>query len=213
MNKNLTELVFILDRSGSMQGLTTETIGGFNSLVEKQKQEGDAYLTTVLFDDAYEVLHDHVDIQRVPTLTQREYYARGCTALLDAVGRTIDAVGRRLAETPEENRPGKVIFTITTDGMENASREYTLARIKEMITHQRNVYKWEFVFLGANIDAVETAETLGISRHMSKTYTASSEGCRSTYTVMNKLLNYMKVNDCDTDEFEDDCEEILAEIK
>jgi len=213
MNNNLTELVFILDRSGSMQNLTSETIGGFNSLVEKQKHDGNAYLTTVLFDDAYELLHDHIDIHQVPTLTERDYYARGCTALLDAVGRTIDTVGHRLSQTPEQERPGKVIFTITTDGFENASQEYSLARIKEMITHQRTVYKWEFVFLGANIDAPKTARTLGIPQRMAKTYAASPSGCRSTYTVMDKLLNYMKLNDSSDDDFEDYCCDILSEIE
>ena len=213
MNKNLTELIFILDRSGSMGHLTDETIGGFNSLVEKQKKDGNAFLTTVLFDNEYELLHDHLPIEQVPTLTKNEYYVRGCTALLDAVGKTMDAVGQRLANTPEEERPGKVIFTITTDGYENASHSYTLSRIKEMITHQREVYKWEFVFLGANIDAVETAETLGISRHMAKTYTASSQGCASIYTVMDKLISFMKINDyTDDDDYFEDCEEILAEI-
>ena len=213
MNNNLTELVFILDRSGSMHSLTSETIGGFNSLVEKQKKEGNAYLTTVLFDNTCETLHDHIDIRRVPVLTSNEYYACGSTALLDAVGKTIDSIGHRLSQTPEDERPGKVIFTITTDGYENASKEYSLARVKEMITHQRNVYNWEFVFLGANIDAVETAGSLGISPQMAKTYTATPSGCRSTYTVMNKLLNYMKLNDTSCDDFEDECSSILAEVE
>ena len=212
MNTNLTELVFILDRSGSMINLTQETIGGFNSLIEKQKHDGNAFLTTVLFDNAYELLHDHMDIHQVSPLTNREYFTRGSTALFDAIGRTIDSVGRRLSDIPEENRPGKVIFAITTDGCENSSSEYTLSRIKEMITHQRNVYKWEFIFLGANIDALETADTLGISRHMSKTYTASPEGCRSTYMVMEKLLDYMKINDSSSEDYESSCKSILSEI-
>lgn len=213
MNNNLTELIFILDRSGSMQDLATETINGFNSLVEKQKHTGNAFLTTVLFDNDYELLHDHIDIRQVPTLTSNEYYARGCTALLDAIGRTINSVGNRLSQTPEEARPGKVICTITTDGLENASSEYSLSEIKEMITHQRNVYKWEFVFLGANIDAIETAESIGISRKRAKTYTASPTGCRSTFSVMDKMLNYMKLSDSDDDFYDDDCEDILSEIQ
>ena len=213
MNNNLTELIFILDRSGSMQDLATETINGFNSLVEKQKHTGNAFLTTVLFDNDYELLHDHIDIRHVPTLTSNEYYARGCTALLDAIGRTINSVGNRLSQTPEEARPGKVICTITTDGLENASSKYSLSKIKEMITHQRNVYKWEFVFLGANIDAIETAESIGISRKRAKTYTASPDGCRSTFSVMDKMLNYMKLSDSDDDFYDDDCEDILSEIQ
>lgn len=213
MNKNLTELVFILDRSGSMHSLTAETIGGFNSLVEKQKKDGNAYLTTVLFDNNCETLHNHVDIQKVPILTNNEYYACGSTALLDAVGQTIDSIGHRLAQTPEEERPGKVIFTITTDGQENASKEYTLERVKEMITHQRNVYNWEFVFLGANIDAVQTAGSLGISPMMAKTYSATPTGCRSTYHVMDKLLNYMKRNDAASDDFEEECSSILSQVE
>ena len=213
MNNNLTELIFILDRSGSMQDLATETINGFNSLVEKQKHTGNAFLTTVLFDNDYELLHDHIDIRQVPTLTSNEYYARGCTALLDAIGRTINSVGNRLSQTPEEARPGKVICTITTDGLENASSKYSLSEIKEMITHQRNVYKWEFIFLGANIDAIETAESIGISRKRAKTYTASPDGCRSTFSVMDKMLNYMKLSDSDDDFYDDDCEDILSEIQ
>ena len=213
MNNNLTELIFILDRSGSMQDLAAETINGFNSLVEKQKHTGNAFLTTVLFDNDYELLHDHIDIRQVPTLTSNEYYARGCTALLDAIGRTINSVGNRLSQTPEEARPGKVICTITTDGLENASSKYSLSEIKEMITHQRNVYKWEFVFLGANIDAIETAESIGISRKRAKTYTASPDGCRSTFSVMDKMLNYMKLSDSDDDFYDDDCEDILSEIQ
>ncbi len=213
MNNNLTELIFILDRSGSMQDLAVETINGFNSLVEKQKHTGNALLTTVLFDNDYELLHDHIDIQQVPTLTSHEYYARGCTALLDAIGRTINSVGNRLSQTPEEARPGKVICTITTDGLENASSEYSLSEIKEMITHQRNVYKWEFVFLGANIDAIETAESIGISSKRAKTYTASPTGCRSTFSVMDKMLNYMKLSDSDDVFYDDDCEDILSGIQ
>ena len=134
MNQNLTEMIFILDRSGSMESLTEETIGGFNSLIEKQKEEpGEARVTTVLFDDKYELLHDHTPVQEIQRLTRKEYYARGCTALLDAVGITIDRVGGRLAETPEEERPGRVVMVITTDGYENASRRYSRSQIQDMI--------------------------------------------------------------------------------
>ena len=160
MRENLTEMVFVLDRSGSMSGLAADTIGGFNELIEKQKKiEGDAYVTTVLFDHEYEVLHDHVALGEVAPLTDKEYFARGSTALLDAVGRTINAVGARLGATPEEERPAHVVFVITTDGMENASREYTAKQVREMVEHQQQKYSWQFVFLGANMDAVSEART------------------------------------------------------
>ena len=158
MRENLTEMVFVLDRSGSMSGLAADTIGGFNELIEKQKKiEGCAYVTTVLFDHEYEVLLDHVALEEVAPLTDKEYFARGSTALLDAVGRTIDAVGARLAATAEEERPEHVVFVITTDGMENSSREYTAQRVRGMIEHQQQKYSWQFVFLGANMDAVSEA--------------------------------------------------------
>jgi len=136
MKENLTEMVFILDRSGSMSNLTKDTIGGFNTMIENQKKEdGDAVLTTVLFDDMYELLHDGVNIQDVKELTNKEYYARGMTALLDAIGKTINTVGERLSKTKEEDRPSKIIFVITTDGQENSSKEFTQKQIKEMIEH------------------------------------------------------------------------------
>lgn len=182
MKKNLTEMVFILDRSGSMQSLTSDTIGGFNSMIENQKKEdGEAYVTTVLFDDNYELLHDHVDIQKIQPITNKEYYARGCTALLDAVGKTINSIGSRLSATPEEERPEKVIFVITTDGYENSSREFTRYTVKDMIEHQQTKYSWTFMFLGANMDAVSEASSLGISSAYSKTYTASAQGTSSAY--------------------------------
>ena len=157
MDKNLTELVFILDRSGSMGGLESDTIGGFNSLLEKQKKvEGKCNLTTVLFDHDYELLHDRINIQAVSPLTEKDYYVRGSTALLDAVGRTISKIEHVQETTAEEYRAGKVMFVIITDGMENASREYTTKKVKSMIEAEKEK-GWEFVFLGANMDAVETA--------------------------------------------------------
>lgn len=137
MKENLTELVFILDRSGSMSGLETDTIGGFNSMLEKQKKEsGEAFVTTVLFDDKYELLHDRYDIKGVNLLTEKEYYVRGSTALLDAIGITINNIGKALSNTNEEDRPGKVLFVIITDGMENSSREFSYEKVKEMVEHQ-----------------------------------------------------------------------------
>lgn len=182
MRENLTEMVFVLDRSGSMSGLAADTIGGFNELIEKQKKiEGDAYVTTVLFDHEYEVLHDHVALEEVAPLTDKEYFARGSTALLDAVGRTIDAVGARLAAAPEEERPAHVVFVITTDGMENSSREYTAKRVRGMIEHQQQKYSWQFVFLGANMDAVSEARKLGISAKYAADFTPSHSGVRKMY--------------------------------
>ena len=184
MRENLTEMVFVLDRSGSMSGLAADTIGGFNELIEKQKKiEGCAYVTTVLFDHEYEVLHDHVALEEVAPLTDKEYFARGSTALLDAVGRTIDAVGARLAAAPEEERPAHVVFVITTDGMENSSREYTAQRVRGMIEHQQQKYSWQFVFLGANMDAVSEARNLGISAKYAADFTPSHSGVRKMYSM------------------------------
>jgi hypothetical protein len=175
MNQNLTEIVFILDRSGSMSGLENDTIGGFNGFVKKQAEAGQTSLTTVLFDDRYEILHNGVDAGKV-VLSDKEYFTRGCTALLDAVGKTINDVGKRLAETPEASRPGKVIFVITTDGLENASREFGYDAVKGMIAHQTEKYGWEFVFMGANIDAAKEGGKLGIGIDRSVNFTASSLG-------------------------------------
>ena len=193
MKKNLTEMVFILDRSGSMCSLTSDTIGGFNSMIESQKnEEGEAYVTTVLFDDEYEVLHDHINIQDIKPITNTEYFARGMTALLDAVGKTINSVGSRLSNTPEDERPDKVIFVITTDGLENASKEFEKNTVKEMIEHQQNKYSWTFIFLGANMDAVGEAASLGINKSYSHTYTASAQGTSSVYTSLDATMSCLR---------------------
>lgn len=190
MKKNLTEMVFILDRSGSMGRLTDDTIGGFNSMIESQKTEdGEAYVTTVLFDDYYDLLHDHVNIKDIKPITRKDYYARGCTALLDAIGKTINSIGVRLAETPEDERPEKVIFVIITDGYENASVEFSKTQIKEMIEHQQDKYAWTFMFLGANMDAVSEASGFGIKSAFSKTYTASGIGTQSVYKATSDVLS------------------------
>ena len=190
MKKNLTEIIFILDRSGSMDLLTEDTIGGYNSYIENQKKEdGEALVTTVLFDERYEILHDGVNIKDIKPITNKEYFARGCTALLDAVGKTITNVGARLNNTPEEERPEKVIIIITTDGKENASVEYTKAKIKEMIEEQTNKYSWQFIFLGANIDAVAEAESMGINSKFASNYGWSSQGVESTFATMDCLTS------------------------
>lgn len=193
MKDHLTEIVFILDRSGSMMNLTADTIGGYNSMIEKQKQEpGEAKITTVLFDDNYDVLYDAVDIQNVEPMTNAQYYARGCTALLDAIGKTINSVGARLNNTPEEERPSKVIVVITTDGYENSSHEFTRSKIKEMIEHQTTKYSWQFMFLGADIDAVVEAESIGISGDWAVKTSATDVGTRSVYVCLDSAIRTLR---------------------
>lgn len=185
---NRTELVFILDRSGSMSGLELDTIGGFNSMLAKQKAlPGSANVTTVLFDDRYELLHDRIDIQGVEPITDRDYYVRGCTALLDAVGRTIDKLSSVQNHTSKDQRADKVLIVITTDGMENASREYDLRKIRRMIESKKEE-GWEFLFLGANIDAVKTAGAFGIGADRAVNYHADSEGTALNYEVVSETV-------------------------
>ena len=189
MKKNLTELVFILDRSGSMQGLEGDTIGGFNSMLEKQKQEpGEALVSTLLFDDRTEVLHDRAKVRELRPITEKEYYVRGCTALLDAIGGAIHHIGNIHKYARPEDVPEHTLFVITTDGMENASRRYTAQRVKEMIRRQKEKYGWEFLFLGANIDAVETAGTLGIAPDRAVNYHCDSQGTRLNYEVVGQAV-------------------------
>ena len=185
----LTEMVFILDRSGSMGGLESDTIGGYNSLLAKQQQEeGEALITTVLFDDRVEIVHDRVDIKAVAPLTDKEYYVRGCTALLDALGSSIARVANNHRRMKEEFRPDKVIFVVTTDGMENASREYTYKKVKQMVEHEKEKYGWEFLFLGANIDSAETAGRMGIDADHAVNYHADSRGTELNYRVVSDAV-------------------------
>jgi len=189
MKKGLTELVFILDRSGSMSGLEQDTIGGYNSLLQKQKGEpGEAIITTVLFDDQYELLHDRINLNGIAPITDREYYVRGCTALLDAIGRTIDKISNAQKHTAEAERAEKVMFVITTDGMENASREYRYDKIKAMIERQKEKHGWEFLFIGANIDAVETAGRFGIAPDRAANYHADAAGTVVMYDAISETL-------------------------
>ncbi len=185
MKKNLTEIVFILDRSGSMSGLESDTIGGFNAMIEKQKKEpGEALISTVLFSTGSEVIHDRVPLDKMGKLTEKEYSVGGCTALLDAVGEAIHHIGNVHKYAREEDRPARTLFVITTDGMENASRRYDLERVKEMIRRQKERYGWEFLFLGANIDAVETAGRMGIAADRAVTYRSDSEGTALNYEAV-----------------------------
>ena len=185
MKKNLTELVFILDRSGSMAGLEKDTIGGFNAMIEKQKgEEGDAYISTVLFDNISEVIHDRAKLENVPKLTEKEYYVRGCTALLDAVGGAIHHIGNVHKYAREEDRPERTMFVITTDGLENASRRYTYDKVKEMIQRQKEKYGWEFLFLGANIDAAKEAARFGIDADRAANYRADHTGTAVIYEAV-----------------------------
>ena len=193
MKKGLTELVFILDRSGSMCGLEDDTIGGFNGMIRKQKEaEGEAFVTTVLFDDRYEVIHDRVPLKQMKPLTTKEYYVRGCTALLDALGRTITKVRNTGYRLPEEERPEKVIVVITTDGFENASEKFSYAQIRHMTEDMQKHYNWEFIFLGANMDAVAEGARFGIRKDRSVTFANDGEGIRKNYQVLGETLKCMR---------------------
>lgn len=195
MKKNLTEIVFILDRSGSMSGLEADTIGGFNSMIEKQKRtEGEALISTVLFDNVSEVIHDRVDIRDIKPLTDEDYTVRGCTALLDAIGGAINHIGNIHKYARPEDVPEHTMFVITTDGMENASRYYDSEKVKRMISRQKEKYGWEFLFLGANIDAVETAGRFGIGRDRAVNYHSDSAGTRLNYEVLSDAISAVRCN-------------------
>lgn len=193
MRENLTELVFILDRSGSMGGLESDTIGGFNSMLKKQKkEEGEAIVSTVLFDDTSTVIHDRVPVGDVKKLTEKEYYVRGCTALLDAVGGAIRHIKKVQKETKADDRPAKTLFVITTDGLENASRKYELKDVKKMIRRQKEKHNWEFIFLGANIDAIEVARDMGISKDMAANYHCDAVGTALNYAVLDEAVSTVR---------------------
>lgn len=193
MKNNITELVFILDRSGSMSGFEADSIGGFNATIEKQKeQEGKVYVSTVLFDNYSEVLHDRIDIHEIKPMTLNDYSVRGCTALLDAIGGAIHHIGNIHKYARPEDVPEHTIFIITTDGMENASHHYSSEEIKAKIKRQTEKYGWEFIFLAANIDAVETAENIGIRRERSANYRQTKEGVAKNYYAMSEAITVVR---------------------
>jgi len=189
MKSTLTELVFIIDRSGSMSGLENDTIGGFNSMLKKQQNEsGECRITTVLFDNYYEILHDRIDIKAVSMLSDKDYFVRGQTALLDAIGKTINKIKCVQKNTSSEYRADKVLFVITTDGMENASREYDYKAIKKMIKQMKSKNNWEFIFLGANIDAIDVADRVGIIKSRAQAFLNDSEGIALNYSVLSDSI-------------------------
>ena len=204
MSKGYTEIVYILDRSGSMSGLEADTIGGFNSMMKQQKKTGEkAVVSTVLFDNVCEVIHDRVPIEKVEEMTEKQYYVRGCTALLDAVGGAIHHIGNVHKYAREEDRPTKTLFVITTDGMENASRNYSYEKIQKMVKKQQKKYGWEFIFIGANIDAYEEAQKYGIRKDRAVNYVSDSVGTANVYAGVSKAVcgSMMADSCCDMDAF------------
>ena len=216
MKKNLTEIVFILDRSGSMSGLEKDTIGGFNSLIERQKKEdGEAYISTVLFDNETQVLHDRVPLDKVRPMTEEEYFVGGCTALLDAVGGAIHHIGNVHKYAREEDRPEKTLFVITTDGQENASRQYTYDKVKKLVERQKERFGWEFLFLGANIDAAKEAGRFGIQEDRTANYVCDAQGTEVNYRALNKAISRVRctASACCTEALSGWNDEIKADYK
>ena len=193
MKKGLTEIVFILDKSGSMSGLEADTIGGYNSFLEKQKKvEGEAFVSTVLFSDRNEVVHDRVPIEKIEPMNEQQYSVGGCTALLDAIGGAVHHIGNVHKYARDEDKPEHTIFVITTDGQENFSREYSYEKIKKMITRQQEKYGWEFIFLGANMDAIGEAGKLGIRADRAVRYECDGVGTLLNYSVLSETVGKMR---------------------
>lgn len=193
MRNNITELVFILDRSGSMAGLESDTTGGFNAMIAEQKAlGGKCIVSTLLFDNIIEVLHDRADIREIPDMTEKDYTVRGCTALIDAIGSAVDHIGNVHKYARPEDVPEHTMFIITTDGMENASCRYTADKVKKMIERQKEKYGWEFIFLGANIDAVETARSFGIDEERAVNYHSDSDGTKLNYDVIGDAVSSLR---------------------
>ena len=216
MKKGLTEIVFILDRSGSMSGLEKDTIGGFNSLIERQKtEEGEAYISTVLFDNEMKVLHDRVPLEKVRPMTEEEYFVGGCTALLDAVGGAVHHIGNVHKYAREEERPEKTLFVITTDGQENASTRYTYSKVKYMVERQKNRFGWEFLFLGANIDAAKEAGRFGIQEDRTANFVCDAQGTAVNYKALGRAISRVRsasTSDC-AEALGDWSAEIIADYK
>lgn len=199
---NLTELVFILDRSGSMSGLESDTIGGFNAMIAKQKkEEGEAYVSTILFDNVSEVLHDRINLKEIPKMTSKDYTVRGCTALIDAIGGAIKHIGNIHKYARPEDVPAHTMFIITTDGQENASHRFSSDEVKKMIENQKEKYGWEFLFIGANIDAVETAARFGIERNRAVNYNADSKGTQILYETLSAPICAMRADAAISDDW------------
>lgn len=212
MKNNATELVFILDRSGSMAGLEKDTIGGFNAMLKKQKEvEGECRITTVLFDNQINILHDRLDIQAIGSLTEKDYQVGGSTALLDAIGSTINKIGNVQKHSAYEHSASKVLFVIITDGEENSSREFSSERVKKMTEHQMKKYNWEFIFLGANIDAVETSKMYGIRPDRTQNYHADAKGVNLNFDVMSKTVASFRMNDSIDEGWKDQIEKDFDE--
>lgn len=205
MKKNLTELVFILDRSGSMSGLERDTIGGFNAMIEKQKkQDGECIVSTVLFDDESRVIHDRVSLDEIKPMTEDDYFVGGCTALIDAIGGAIHHIGNVHKYARPEDVPENTIFIITTDGQENASHRYSSDKVKQMIERQKDKYGWEFLFIGANIDAVETAKRYGIDRNRAVNYNADPQGTSIVYESVSKAVCNVRASKCMAENWSED---------
>ena len=208
MKVKKTEIVFILDKSGSMSGLEDDTIGGYNAMLNKQqKEEGEAIVTTVLFDDKYEIIHDRTNLKEIKPLTEKEYFVGGTTALLDALGITINKIINATKNTKKEHQADKVMFVIITDGMENASREYSHEKIKAMIETQKEKYNWEFIFLGANIDAVKTAASFGIDKDRAANYNADSVGTKLSYDVVSEVISDIRMERAVTSQWKEKIED------
>ena len=215
MKKGLTELVFVLDRSGSMSGLEADTIGGFNGLIEKQKKEdGEAFVSVVLFDDQTEVLYDRIDLKKIEPMNDRQYYVRGCTALLDAVGGAIHHIGNVHKYARREDIPEKTLFIITTDGMENASNRYSYQKVRQMVERQKKKYQWEFLFLGANMDAVQVAHQFGVKANRAVRFESDGMGTELNFRVMSRIVSCARSAGSATMMDEAiDCDEGLEEIR
>lgn len=194
MNKNLTELVFILDKSGSMSGLEKDTIGGFNSMLEKQRKEtGNVVISTVLFDDRMQVLHDRADLTGIKNLTDKDYQVGGCTALLDALGKSIKHINKVQKALPEEECPAKTMFIITTDGQENSSHEFSYEKIKKMVEKKQEKKQWEFLFLGANMDAISAAADIGIKANRATNFHCDAVGTAVNYSALSKAVSKFRL--------------------